>query len=167
MPCRVCQSETDVKGLLHRCSEKTCYAVYWDKFAVKRLVKENKETSKEASPDWLTSILKEAKVPGFKRGEYYVYTIKLRKNLPKNTSAKRQMKMPNNGSGRFYVGMTGLHPYERYLNHIRGYKASWAANKMAITMTGFEGPMTREEAEAREPARAQELRDEGYDVHSN
>jgi predicted GIY-YIG superfamily endonuclease len=111
--------------------------------------------------------LKEAKVPEFKRGEYYVYTIKLRKNLPKNTSAKRQIKMPNNGSGRFYVGMTGLHPYERYLNHIRGYKASWAANKMAITMTGFEGPMTREEAEAREPARAQELRDEGYDVHSN
>ena len=167
MSCRVCKSETDIKGLLHRCSKKTCGAVYWNKFAVKRLVKENKETSKEASPDWLTSLLKEAEVPGFKRDEYYVYTIKLRKNLPRYISARRQARMPNNGSGRFYVGMTGLHPYERYLNHIRGYKASWAVKKMALTMTGFEGPMTREEAETREPERAQELRDEGYDVHSN
>ena len=107
MPCRVCQSETDVKGLLHRCSKKTCDAVYWDKFAVKRLVKENKETSKEASPEWLTALLLEAKVPEFVSGNYYVYTLKLRKNLPKNTSEKRQTKMPNSGNGRFYVGMTG------------------------------------------------------------
>ena len=62
--------------------------------------------------------------------------------------------MPNKGNGRFYVGMTGLHPYERYLNHIRGYKALMAANKMAVSMIDFEGPMTREEAEAREPQSA-------------
>lgn len=167
MTCRVCQSSSKQFGLLYQCTVKSCGAAYWDKYAIKRLVKENKETAKEASPEWLSAILKEAQIPEFKRGEYYVYTIKLRKNLPKNTSAKRQSKMPNKGNGRFYVGMTGLHPYERYLNHIRGYKASWAANKMAVSMIDFEGPMTREEAEAREPERAQELRDKGFDVHSN
>ena len=164
MPCRVCQSETDVKGLLHRCSKKTCDAVYWDRFAIKRLVKENKETSKEASPEWFKTLLKEADVPESIAGEHYVYIIKLRKNLPKNTSAKQREKMPDSGNGRFYVGMTGLHPYERYLNHVRGYKASWATKRMALTMVGFEGPMSHTDAKAREPAKAQELREEGYDV---
>ena len=165
MTCRVCQSETDVRGLLHRCSNNTCRAVYWDKFAVKRLLKENKEKSNEASPDWVQNVLREAEVPESVAGEYYVYIIKLRKSLPKNTPAQKREKMPNSGNGRFYVGMTGLHPFERYLNHVRGYKASWATKRMAVTMIGFEGPMSHKEAKAREPAKAQELRDEGYDVH--
>ena len=165
MSCRVCLSETDAKGLLHCCSKKTCNAVHWDKFAVKRLVKENKETSQEASPDWLQTLLKEADVPESVAGEHYVYIIKLRKNLPKNMSAKWKEKLPNSGNGRFYVGMTGLHPYARYLNHVRGYKAPWATKRMAVAMVGFEGPMSYTDAKALEPVKAQELRERGYDVH--
>ena len=74
------------------------------------------------------------------------------------TLPPKKRKMPNSGNGRFYVGMTGLHPFERYLNHVRGYKASWATKRMAVTMIGFEGPMSHKEAKAREPAKAQELR---------
>ena len=44
----------------------------------------------------------------------YVYTLRL-KSKPKY----------------IYVGMTGLHPYERYLNHIIGYKSSLYAKKYA------------------------------------
>ena len=73
--------------------------------------------------------------------------------------------MPNTGGGRFYVGMTGLHPYERYLNHIRGYKASWAPKRMAVTMVSYEGPMSHDKAKARERELADKLKEQGYDVH--
>ena len=146
---------------------KSCGAAHWDKFAIKRIARDNKDTVKEASPPWFRSILKDAEVPKSVSGDAYVYTIKLRKNLPKKTNAKLLEKMPNSGNGRFYIGMTGLHPFERYLNHIRGYKASWAAKRMAVSMITFEGPMSHEEAVRREPELAQELRERGFDVHSN
>jgi len=167
MNCRICHSPTKQTGLLYRCISSSCDAAHWDKHAIKRLAEENENTSKDASPDWLTSLLREAKVPEFKRGEFYVYTIKLLTNLPEDISARRRARMPNNGNGRFYVGKTGLHPYQRYLNHIRGYKASWAAKNMAVSMITFQGPMSHEEAVKREPELAQELRERGFDVHSN
>ena len=40
-------------------------AAYWDKYAI-AIIKENKETAKEASPEWLSAILKEAQVPDLK-----------------------------------------------------------------------------------------------------
>ena len=92
MTCRVCQSETDVRGLLHRCSNNTCRAVYWDKFAVKRLLKENKEKSNEVSPDWVQTVLREAEVPESVAGEYYVYIIKLRKKSSKKHFHSKERK---------------------------------------------------------------------------
>ena len=165
--CRVCNNKTKQTGLLYRCMSKSCGAAHWDESAIKRLAEENENTSTDALPDWLTSLLREAKVPEFKRGEYYAYIIKLLTNLPEDISARRRARIPNNGNGRFYVGMTGLHPYQRYVNHVRGYKASWAAKNMAISMITFEGPMSHEEAVKREPELAQELRERGFDVHSN
>ena len=76
MNCRICHSPTKQTGLLYRCISSSCGAAHWDKCAIKRLAEENENTSKDASPDWLTSLLREAKVPEFKRGESYVYTIK-------------------------------------------------------------------------------------------
>ena len=39
--------------------------------------------------------------------------------------------------------------------------------RMAVAMITFEGPMSHEEAVKREPELAQELRERGFDVHSN
>lgn len=64
-----------------------------------------------------------------------------------------------------YVGMTGLHPYERYLNHILGQKASSKAKKKATALIRFEGPMPSEAARLREVTLAEELRLKGMDVH--
>jgi len=63
--------------------------------------------------------------------------------------------------------MTRLHPYERYLNHKRGYKASKCARQYATAMKSFEGPMTYEEAISREITKANELREEGNEVYQN
>jgi len=64
-----------------------------------------------------------------------------------------------------YVGMTGLHPYERYLNHIRGHKAGKVTKKRATAIINFEGPMTHDIAVAREVSMANELREQGSIVH--
>jgi hypothetical protein len=167
MTCRICKSPTEQSGLLYRCTSASCGAAHWDKLGVRRIVQNNKDTAKEKSPSWVISILESAKVPQSVSGEKYVYTIKLRKNLPKKTSSQRRERMPNSGNGRFYVGKTGLHPFARYLNHLRGYKASWAAKNMAVSMITYEGPMSDEEATKREPKRANELMELGFDVHSN
>ena len=165
MTCRVCNAETKRLGHLHKCTQKQCVAAHWDKYAIKRILKTNKETADDKQPKWMETILSEANVPAYKRGEYYVYTLKLKKNLPTNTPSKLKAKSPNNGRGRFYVGMTGLHPYTRYLNHLRGYKSPWLYRKTAVAIATFEGPMSREQAVAREVTRAEELRAQGYDVH--
>ncbi len=58
----------------------------------------------------LKVILDEANIPTVKKkkASHFVYVIKLSGN-PKDS---------------VYVGMTGYHPYQRYLNHPRNYKAS-------------------------------------------
>ena len=162
---RICKSETINRELIELCYDSSCKAVFWNKFAVKKKLYANKKTPKQASPHWVRRLLNEAQVPASVKGEYYVYTLKLRKNVPKKASPRLRELMPNNGNGRFYVGMTNRHPFERYLNHIRGYKASWVAKRMATAMVGFEGPMTYREAKEREPALAKELRELGYDIH--
>jgi len=63
--------------------------------------------------------------------------------------------------------MTGLHPYERYLNHKRGYKSSRRAKKYATAMKIFEGPMAYEETISREITKANELREEGNEVYQD
>jgi hypothetical protein len=61
--------------------------------------------------------------------------------------------------------MTGLHPHERYLNHIIGYKASSRAKKFATALISFEGPMPYETAKEYEPQVADELRQKGFNIH--
>jgi len=51
----------------------------------------------------------------------------------------------------------GLHPLERYLNHLRGHKASRVAHSRATSLIAFEGPMTAKKAAAREVSLAEKL----------
>lgn len=140
--CRVCQSDTTVNGYLYRCLNKSCGAVHWDKARVKRL--------RKSSDEELKDVLRNADVPYEVRDKkgHFVYVLRLRGEL-----------------NAVYVGMTGLHPYARYLNHLRGYKASSHAKKRATAMIKFEGPMPYEKAKLREPALAKELLDQGYIVY--
>ena len=80
-----CLSIRTGRGLLHRCSNNTI-PVYWDKFAVKRLLKELK--NEELPTDWVQIVLREAEVPE-SRGEYYVYIIKLEKSAKNSAQRKK------------------------------------------------------------------------------
>ena len=91
----------------------------------------------------------EAKVPTdeVQSGQSFVYAILLREP-----------------PGAIYVGMTGRHPYERYINHLRGHKASRYVRRFGRAMMFFEGPMNWKDAQIREVALAKELRESGKKV---
>ena len=141
--CRVCKAPTTVHNLLHYCTSEACGSVHWDKPAVKKqakLLRENMHQKKE--------FLLKSRVPLENLGGHFVYQLRLRK-----------------GQKSVYIGMTGLHPHHRYLNHIIGYKASSRPRKYATALISFEGPMKYEKAVKREVDWANELRELGYDVH--
>ena len=163
--CRVCSKDVRIAGLLYRCCNEACRAVFWDQTAIKKLQKTDASSKVVPRPAWLLKCLDEAQIDKPKSGSYFVYKLQLKVRLPKSLSKKRAQNLPNKQTGRFYVGMTGLHPYERFLNHIRGYKASWSANRMAYALVDYEGPMSRDDALEREECWAEELRSQGYDVH--
>ena len=68
------------------------------------------------------------------------------------------------GLDRVYVGMTGLHPVQRYLQHVTGYKASSVAKRFATALVYFESDMTSQEASDRERSLHQEYLDGGFDA---
>ena len=69
-----------------------------------------------------------------------------------------------------YVGMTGLPPMERFLNHKKGYKANSLVEQHGTRLLPalFEhlNPMPYEKAKSMEPSLAQALRALGYAVWS-
>ena len=140
--CRVCGNPTTKRGLLYVCKVSKCGAAHWDKRAV---LKNNLDDDTV-----LKRVLSDASVPDYLQAKksHYVYVLRLRGE-----------------QNAVYVGMTGLHPYARYLNHIRGYKSSSVANSRATALLRFEGPMTSENAKAREPALAEEMRGQGINVY--
>jgi predicted GIY-YIG superfamily endonuclease len=140
--CRVCGRKGKQTGLLFRCEALSCGAAHWDKRKVNKLLRQSNET--------LQKILDVAEVPLVLKSEssHYVYVLRLKGE-------------PN----AVYVGMTGLHPYARYLNHIIGHKSSKHTKRRATALIFFEGPMTRENAAKREPELADELRESGQVVY--
>lgn len=140
--CRVCGGNGAQTGLLFKCNELNCGSAHWDKRSVKRLLKRSSTTKQK--------IIEDAEIPALVSSEnaHYVYVLRLKGE-------------PN----AIYVGMTGLHPYERYLNHIIGHKSSRHTKKRATALIFFEGPMTRENAAKREPELADELRGSGQIVY--
>ncbi len=140
--CRVCGQPTRRSGYLHRCIDSQCGAVHWNESVLNLELDDRKVFRK---------ILVDADVPEWISGHKYVYVLLLKEE----------------GMDVLYVGMTGLHPYERYLNHKRGYKASRRAQQYATAMKSFEGPMTHEDAISREITKTDELREEGNEVYQN
>lgn len=156
MTCRVCKSQTIQKGFLFLCADLNCEAVHWDKSSLKKIFNkvENKEFSKQPRFPDLEKILEEAEVPYKEKiNGKFVYIIRLRG------------KMAQGAKGKVYVGKTGHHPYERFINHIRGYKASSHVKKLGTALIRFEGPMSEAEAKERERKLAEELKSEGWEVY--
>ena len=152
MDCIVCKSGVQKTGLLSRCLNSDCGAVRWDKPKIRNLLNEHPELKELSNPEILKSLLRDANVPDSIPNQSYVYVIRLRGQRPEGTI------------GRSYVGMTSHHPYRRYLNHIRGYDASRFVKRYGTAMLFYEGPMSKDLAEAREPELAEHLRSQGYDI---
>jgi predicted GIY-YIG superfamily endonuclease len=139
--CRVCKSSTTQSGYLYRCLNLACGAAHWDKRAVMK--------ERLSDPEVLKLVLETAAVPPYLKGQasHFVYILRLR-----------------GSSNSAYVGMTGLHPLERYLNHLRGHKASRVAHSRATSLIAFEGPMTAKKAAAREVSLAEKLGAAGMQI---
>ena len=165
MTCRVCNSPTQASGLLFRCLKPDCGAAHWDKRAVLKVKRAYADTPVGPCPEWVEKLLSNAEIPLPPKDEYFVYTIRLKRDIPQRVPSEFRDKLPNKGTGRFYVGMTSLHPHARYLNHLRGYKSSWFVKRLGTVMVSFEDKMTRIQAEQRERTKYQELVDNGFDVH--
>ena len=127
---------------MYSCQNKLCNGVYWDKAEVKKRFRDD--------PGALDLIKAEAEVPAPLKNKksHFVYTLRLKGEI-----------------NSVYVGMTGLHPYERYLNHIRGYKSSRHTKHRATALIRFEGPMLYDKAVRREPELGLELEQQGYKVY--
>ena len=72
------------------------------------------------------------------------------------------------GKAGYYVGMTGLSPEQRFLNHKNGLKAARAVRKFGERLVpklyAHLNPMTYEKAVRMEVALADSLRKRGYVV---
>ena len=88
-----------------------------------------------------------------KKRHHSVYVVYLRNPL-------------GDGRAGYYVGMTGLSPEERFANHKQGKKAAGIVRRFGVrlvpTLYRHRNPMTYEEAQATEPALAEELRRRGF-----
>ena len=133
--CRVCGSNGNFYGLLFRCLE--CKAVHWDKWKLKKIFSKIRKDSEEFKA-LKKQVLSQARIP--KSEGNYCYKIRLRK--------QKKYKFNND----FYIGRTGLHPYERYLNHLLGKYSSKYAKNYATAMIRFEGPMKLEVSKLKEIA---------------
>jgi len=79
------------------------------------------------------------------------------------------LRNPNgDGKAGYYVGMTGLTPEERFLNHKRGIKSASVVRRFGERLVpklyAHLNPMPYERAVEMERALAERLRDEGYQV---
>ena len=134
--CRICKEQVSRNGYLYKCKKSMGMHAFWHRSVLSENLGDD---------EVLKGILDEANIPTVKRkkSSHFVYVIKL-SGKPKDS---------------VYVGMTGHHPYQRYLNHLRYYKASRYVFRRGQSLQYFEGPMTNSEAKDREASLADELRD--------
>jgi hypothetical protein len=99
---------------------------------------------------------------------YHVYVVLLDDKVGR--LAKVRLLNPKRDSGKpcVYVGMTGLDPADRLINHLTGHKASRFARKYGIRLMPelYEdlNPLTYDEAVVAEAGLARRLREEGFTV---
>ena len=91
--CRICKEQVSRNGYLYKCQKSKGMHAFWHR----SVLSENLDDE-----DVLKDVLNEANIPIVKKKKatHFVYVIKLSGN-PKNS---------------VYGGMTGHHPYQRYLN---------------------------------------------------
>jgi len=135
--CIVCRGPVDEIGLLTRCLDQSCGAFRWDKSAAKKITK--KLTGKEARTRQLQILdqagFNEEDLAQWRRDhQSSVYVLRLR-----------------GGLDRVYVGMTGLHPVQRYLQHITGYKSSSIAASTRSGATSLRSASTQEDRSPTSP----------------
>jgi hypothetical protein len=99
---------------------------------------------------------------------HHVYVILLSPDVAKQRSMSKANPARDPRKPCVYVGMTGLDPRERFLNHKNGYKAAWVVKKYGIRllpeMYECYNPMPFEAAALMEKELAEELRAQGYFV---
>jgi len=99
---------------------------------------------------------KKPKKPSNRSDHHHVYVVYLRN--PRG-----------DGKAGYYVGMTGLTPEERFLNHKAGIKAARIVRKygerLVPRLYAHLNPMTFEAAQRQEIALAEDLRNRGFIVY--
>ena len=99
---------------------------------------------------------------------HHVYVVLLSSDVIKHPSVLRANPDRDPKKPCLYVGMTGLDPSERFMNHKNGYKASWVVEKygMRLLPEFYEcyNPMPFEAAAQMEKELAVDLRAQGYTV---
>ena len=97
-----------------------------------------------------------------------VYVVELDAKVLKDRSFRKANPHHDPAKTCFYVGATGLSPYERFLNHKDGHKANRYVKKYGLHLRPdlFEvyNPLPYEAAIELERELAQELRDKGHAV---
>jgi hypothetical protein len=99
---------------------------------------------------------------------HHVYVVLLSAEVTKHRTVLRENPKRNPKKPCVYVGMTGLDPSERFMNHKNGYKASWVVEKYGMNLLPelYEcfNPMPFEAAAQMEQDLAEDLRKQGYTV---
>lgn len=99
---------------------------------------------------------------------HYVYVVLLDPKAARHRTI--QAANPNRDPGKpcVYVGMTGLEPEQRFLNHKSGIKAAWVVKRYGIRLLPelyeWLNPMPFEAAARMEQDLAEDLRQLGYTV---
>ena len=97
-----------------------------------------------------------------------VYVIELRKDVLKKQYFLNANPNYDPSKPCVYVGLTGLDPDERFLNHLFGHKCSRTAKefgeRLLPEMYEHLNPMSYDDAKIKEVELSRELRSKGYGV---
>lgn len=99
---------------------------------------------------------------------HYVYVVLLDSKAATHRSILRANPGRDPNKPCVYVGMTGLNPEERYLNHKNGLKSAWVVKRYGIRLLPelyeWLNPMPFAAAGQMERDLADDLRSQGYTV---
>lgn len=99
---------------------------------------------------------------------HYVYVVLLEERAARYRKVLAANPKRNPSFPCVYVGMTGLKPDERFLNHKTGIKSAWIVRRHGVRLLPelyeWLNPMPYAAAAAMERDLAEDLRNQGYTV---
>ena len=139
LTCRKCKKVTKKNGYLYHCKDIVCGAVFWDPNVL------NEDLDDAVI---LNQVLKNSNVPTDEELENDKYH---RRNHAYVIFCKNSDAATTKINYCYYVGQTGNHPYQRYLEHLRKYKSDPRLGNMRLAerawyMEYFEGPYRKNKA---------------------